>query len=289
MSSKFGEIISMRMKGETAIVTGATSGIGKKIAELFLNEGCKVTICSRNESNVNNTVSEFQEKFGDSVIGLVCDVSDVAAIKKVVDKTYDAFSSIRILVANAGLNLIYGPFENMIQEPEKIVSDTQVMLATNLIGVINSVSTVLPYMIEQGYGRIITIGGGGGDRPVPHMTLYSASKGGVMAFSKCLATELKERDDDIKLNIFLPGMIDTNLEKNVRVIESWKDEKSFRHETSLVFSYIGTDIEKSCSKVIPYILPTCKANGKMFRGFSIMGMMRGGRKLQKALKEQEKS
>ncbi|MFX0149820.1 MAG: SDR family NAD(P)-dependent oxidoreductase [Candidatus Hodarchaeota archaeon] len=279
----------MRMKNETAIVTGSTSGIGKKISELFLREGCKVTICSRNETRVNNTVSEFQEKFGESVIGGVCDVSNVTAIKRVVSKTFDVFGSIRILVASAGLNLIYGPFEHLINEPEEIVSNTQVMLETNLLGVINSISTVLPYMIEQGYGRIITVGGGGGDRPVPHMTLYSASKGGVMAFSKCLATELKERDDNIKLNIFLPGMIDTKLEKNVRVIESWKDEKIFRQETSLVLNYLGTDIEKSCSKVIPYVLPTCKANGKIFRGFSIIRMMRGGRKFQKALKEQEKS
>ncbi|MFX0183638.1 MAG: SDR family oxidoreductase [Candidatus Hodarchaeota archaeon] len=278
----------MKMKGETAIVTGSTRGIGKKIAELFLREGCKVTICSRNELNVNNIVSEFQEEFGDSVIGQTCDVSNVAAIKKVVDKTFHTFGSIRILVANAGVNLVYGPFENMIQELEKIISDTQVMVATNLIGVINSVSTVLPYMIEQGYGRIITVGGGGSDRPVPRMTLYSASKGGALAFSKCLATELKERDDDIKLNIFHPGMISTNLSKHVRVIEGWKDEEMFRQETSLVLNYLGTDIEKSCRKVIPYVLPTCKANGKIFRGFSILRVIRGGRKFQKALKEQEK-
>ncbi|MFX0170669.1 MAG: SDR family oxidoreductase [Candidatus Hodarchaeota archaeon] len=278
----------MRMKNETAIVTGSTSGIGKKLSELFLREGCKVTICSRNEKKVNNTVSKFQEKFGDSVIGEVCDVSDVAALKRVVAKTFDVFGSIRILVANAGLNLVYSPFEHLIQEPEKIKSEMKMMLETNLLGVINSISTVLPYMTEQGYGRIISVGGGGGDRPVPNMTLYSASKGGAMAFSKCLATELKERDDDIKLNIFLPGMIDTNLEKNVRVIESWKDEETFRQETSLVLNYLGTDIEKSCSKVIPYVLPTCKANGKIFRGFSIMRMIRGGRKFQKALKEQEK-
>lgn len=277
----------MRMKGETAIITGSTSGIGKKISELFLKEGCKVTICSRNESNVNETISEFQDRFGDSIIGQVCDVSDVAAIKKVVDKTFVTFGSIRILVANAGLNTVYGPFENMIQDPEKIVSDTQVMLATNLSGVINSISAVLPYMIKQGYGRIITVGGGHATRPAPHMTLYSASKGGVLAFSKCLATEFKERDDDIKINIFQPGMIDTNLGKNVRIVEGWKTEELFHHDRSLAMNVLSTDIAQSCSKVIPYSLPACKANGKVFRGFSIIKMIRGGRKFRKALKEQD--
>jgi 3-oxoacyl-[acyl-carrier protein] reductase len=97
------------MKNETAIVTGSTSGIGKKIAELFLKEGCKVAICSRNEDSVQKTTSEFQEKFGDSVTGFTCDVSDLATLKSIVDKTVDAFGSIRILVANAGLILTYGP------------------------------------------------------------------------------------------------------------------------------------------------------------------------------------
>jgi len=277
------------MKGETAIITGSTSGIGKNIAELFLKEGCKVTICSRNESSVNKTVSEFKKDFNDSVIGQTCDVSDVAAMKKVVEKTLSEFGSIRILVANAGINLVYGPFENMIQEPEKIVNDTQVLLATNLIGVINSISSVFPYMMKQGYGRIITVGGGGGDRPITHMTLYSASKGGVLAFSKCLAAELKERDDDIKLNIFLPGMIETNLGKNIRLLEGWKSEEDFHRDRSLAMNYIGTNIEESSSKVIPYVLPTCKTNGKTFRGFSIIKMIRGGRKYQKVLKEQGKN
>lgn len=142
----------MRMIGETAIVTGSTSGIGEKLSELFLKEGCKVTICSRNEQKVNKTVSEFQEKFGDSVIGRACDVSDVTTMKEMVDKTVNTFGSIRILVANAGINLTFGPFENMAPNPEKIVSDTEAMLATNLIGVINSISTVLPHMLVRPFG-----------------------------------------------------------------------------------------------------------------------------------------
>jgi NAD(P)-dependent dehydrogenase (short-subunit alcohol dehydrogenase family) len=120
------------------------------------------------------------------------------------------------------------------------------------------------------------------------MTLYSASKGGVLAFSKCLAEELKERDDDIKINIFQPGMIDTNLGRNIRIVEGWKTEEVFHRDTSLAMKYIGSNIEESCSKAIPYTLPSCKTNGKAFNGFSIMKMIRGGRKFQKAIKNQEK-
>ncbi|MHA2112199.1 MAG: SDR family oxidoreductase [Candidatus Hodarchaeales archaeon] len=277
----------MRMENETAIITGSTSGIGKKLAELFLEEGCKVVICSRNEERVKETVSEFKEKYKDAVIGFSCDVSDIDSIKNVVEKTMAKFGSIRILVSNAGVNSTYGPLRYFSQS--QVASDTHSILGTNLTGTINAVTTVLPYMISQKYGRIITLSGGGGDRPLPHMTLYSASKGGVVAFSKCLAEEFKESREDIKINIFQPGMITTNLAKNSKPAEGWKEEEEFRRDNILAHEYLGTNIDESCPKVIPYVLPTCKANGKSFRGFSLIKMIRGGRKLQKNLKKGRKT
>ena len=275
----------MRMENETAIITGSTSGIGKKLAEIFLKEGCKVTICSRNEIKVKETVAEFKETYKDSVIGIPCDVSDIESIKNVVEKTKKEFGSIRILVANAGLNTTYGPLEYL--SPSQVASDAQTILGTNLIGTINAITTVLPYMITQKYGRIITLTGAGVGRPLPHMTLYSASKGGVVSFSKCLAEELKETHDDIKINIFQPGMIETNLSKNTKPIEGWKEEEEFRRETAQVHQYIGSNIDESCPKVIPYVLSSCKANGKSFGGISLIKMIRGGRKLQKAQKKEK--
>ena len=276
----------MKMENETAIITGSTSGIGKKIAELFLEEGCKVTICSRNEENVKKTVSEFETRFKDNVIGIACDVSDIESIKNVVDETIDKFGSIRILVANAGLNSTYGPFKYLSQS--QVVSDTHSILSTNLTGTINAVSTVLPHMISQEYGRIITLSGGGADRPLPHMTLYSASKGGVVAFSKCLATEFDESKKDIKINIFQPGMIITNLAKNTKPVEGWKSDEEFNRDNQIAHEYMGTDITMSCKKVIPYVLPSCKTNGKAFKGFSLIKMIRGGMKLRKIQSNRKK-
>jgi len=275
----------MEMKNETAIITGSTSGIGKKLAELFLKQGCKVAICSRKEENVKSTLEEFKEQFGDSVIGDTCDVSDSESLKSFVKKVTDAFGSVRILVANAGLNLSYGPFEYI--PLEKVASDAKIVIGTNLIGTIHSISAVLPQMIKQGYGRIITLSGGGADRPIEHMTIYSASKGGVVSFSKCLVEELKQRNDDIKLNIFQPGMLETNLSSTSQCIEEWKDEETYKKELSLIQRYVCGDIEKSCSTVIPYVLPSCKDNGKIFRGFSIIKMIKGFKKYSKALKQME--
>lgn len=271
------------MKNETALITGSTSGIGKKTAELFLREGCKVMICSRNEDNVNQTLSEFKKEFGDSVSGMTCDVSDPDSVKSLVDKTINAFGSLRILVANAGINLTYGPFEYI--PLENVNADAKTVIGVNLIGIINSVATVLPHMIKQKYGRIITLSGGGADRPIEHMTIYSASKGGVLAFSKCLAKELEKDQNDITINIFNPGMIDTNLSKNSNVIEAWKDKETYNREMEIIRKYVMTDVEKSCSTVIKYALPTCKDNGKSFRGFSIMKLIKGFKKVSKELKQ----
>lgn len=273
----------MNMKNETAIVTGSTSGIGKKIAELFLREGCKVAICSRNEANVKKTVEEFKEKFGDSIIGFPCDVSKPADLKNLVQKTIDAFGSIRILVANAGTNLIYGPFSYIsIDKADSIARDT---FNSNLIGMMNSVAAVLPQMQKQNYGRIITLSGGGADRPMEHMTIYSASKGGVVAFAKCLALELKNQDLDIKINYFQPGMIKTNLSSTSTLITEWKDQKSFDEQYELLIENVFTDIEESCLKVIPFALPSCKKSGKGFRGFSIRKLIGGFKRIKKIMKE----
>ena len=273
------------MINETAIVTGSTSGIGKKIAELFLKEGCKVTICSRNETNVNQTLAEFKKQFGDSVIGIPCDVSDPAAIKNLIDKTIEAFGSIRILVANVGVNLTYGPFQYLTLD--KVNSNAKTIIEINLIGILNSVSAVLPQMIKQNYGRIITLSGGGADRPVENMTIYSASKGGVLAFSRCLAKELDTGENDIKINIFQPGMVLTNLYK-VSLIEDWKDKETYDSQMELLKKYVMIDVEKSSMTVIPYALPTCKDNGKSFRGFSLPKMIRGFMKVSKEMKKMEK-
>lgn len=273
------------MKNETALITGSTNGIGKKTAELFLREGCKVMICSRKEEHVKNTLAEFKEKYGDSVVGMKCDVSDPIAVKSVVDETIKNFGSVRILVANAGINLEYGPFEHI--PLEKVNADAKTVIETNLIGVINSISAVLHHMIKQEYGRIITLGGGGADRPIEHMTLYSASKGGVLAFSKCLAEEMSKKDSDIKINIFFPGMIDTNLTTSAQVMEAWKDRETFEREFALIQKYVMTDIEESCKNVISYALPSCKDNGKTFRGFSIMKLIKGFKKIRKELKDME--
>ena len=272
-----------QLENETALITGSTSGIGKKTAEFLLEQGCKVAICSRTQDKVTQTVQEFQEKYGkEQVIGSTCDVSDINSIQTFTEKIIEKFGSLRIVIANAGINIRYGPFEKY---PVELVSkDIQKILATNLIGIINTTSVALNQMKKQKYGRIITLTGGGADRPITYMTLYSASKGGVAVFSRCLAEELKEIPGDIKINIFQPGMQKTNLGKNIDVVPDWKSKEQIHKETKMAFEYMGGDIEKSVRSILPYVMPSCSKNGKQFRGFSLVKLIRGAMKLKKQMK-----
>lgn len=273
----------MNMKNETALITGSTSGIGKKLAELFLKEGCKVAICSRSEEKLSPTLTEFKKSYGDRVIGLICDVTKPEDLSNVVTETIQAFGSLRILVANAGINLTYGPFDHM--SGEMVLSNAKSVIGVNLFGVLNSVAAVMPQMKKQNYGRLITLSGGGADRPLTHMTIYSASKGGVVAFSKCFAEELKEKDMDIKLNIYQPGMLKTGLTSKVNAVPNWRSSEEVLKETATAMDFMGGNINESVLKVIPYVLPSCTKNGTLFRGFSLFKMITGAMKLQKAMKK----
>lgn len=98
---------------------------------------------------------------------------------------------------------------------------------------------------------------------------------------------MSKKDSDIKINIFFPGMINTNLTTSAQIIEAWKDRETYEREFALIQKYVMTDIEESCKNVIPYALPSCKDNGKTFRGFSIMKLIKGFKKIRKELKDME--
>jgi NAD(P)-dependent dehydrogenase (short-subunit alcohol dehydrogenase family) len=275
----------MKLLNETALVTGSTSGIGKSIARHLLEEGCKVALCSRNEEHVQSALTELKPAYGEAVAGFRCDVTNPTDLRETVERTATRFGSLRILVANAGISLDYGPFEFI--DPVAVECQAGQVIGTNLIGMMNAIAAVLPIMKKQDYGRIITLSGGGADRPIDNMTIYSASKGGVLAFSKCLALELGKNHKDIKLNIYQPGMLRTGLTARVNVVPGWRSGGDVQEDLNLAIRYLGANLVQSTLKVIPYVMPSCKANGRVFRGFSMVKLIGGAMKLQKLMKARQ--
>ncbi len=186
----------MRLKGKTAIVTGAAQGIGRAFAERLAQDGANVVIADL--SNFDKAASELRaQKF--NVVGMKVDVTSESDTAMMAEKTAAAFGGIDILVTNAGLysTLPLGPFEDISADAWRKVMDV------NTLGVFLSCRAVVPYMKKKNAGRIVNVASGTPFKGVPFLLHYVSSKGAVLAFTKALAKELGP--DNILVNCIAPG------------------------------------------------------------------------------------
>lgn len=181
---------------KTAVVTGSSRGIGKAIAEEFCKKGFFVILnASKSEEELLKTHKEFKEK-GYSCAAVLADVSDYEAAKKLFYYNAD------ILVNNAGISHI-GLFSDMTPEQWQRIIDV------NLNSVFNCTHIALPYMLRQHNGVIINISSMWGEKGASCEAIYSASKGGINAFTKAMAKELGPAG--IRVNAISCGVIDTEM------------------------------------------------------------------------------
>ena len=183
------------------IVTGATRGIGQAIALEAARQGSHVAIFGRNEELLRSCQSSI-EAFGRKALGIPVNVADQTAVEDAVRKVHQEFSKIDFLVNNAGItrdNLL------LTMKPE----EWDDVLRTNLYGAFHCSKAVLKPMMKQRYGKIINITSIAGISGNPGQTNYSASKAGMIGFTKALAKEMGKRN--ICVNAVAPGMIETEM------------------------------------------------------------------------------
>lgn len=190
-----------RLKGKTAIVTGAASGIGRATALLFAKEGAAVTIADWNEEGIKAVEAEIRA-LGGEVVALKVDVSNPDDILEMVDATLDAFDRIDILVNNAGIN----PFSPFIVAEE---DEFEKVLAVNAKGIFYACKEVVPVMIEQSYGKIINVTSIMSFSAGFGQSAYNASKGAAKMLTQGLTMDLAEYG--INVNAVAPGMVRTGL------------------------------------------------------------------------------
>jgi len=190
----------MNLPGKVAIVTGATKGIGRGIAEALTREGARVCISARNAPEVEKTIEELNKLGGEKAIGIVCDVRDHAQVKSLFERTTAELGGVDILINNAGVGM-FAPVEEMAPE------DFRAILETNLFGVFYCCHEAIPRMKERGGGYIINISSLAGANPHPRMAAYNASKFGLNGFSEALMQEV--RHDGIKVSYIMPGSVNT--------------------------------------------------------------------------------
>ncbi len=189
----------MKLKGKVAIVTGAAQGIGRGIALALAKEGVKVVVSDISDKTAD--VVKKIESLGSEVLAVKVNVADSRETEKMTKAAVKKFGRINILVNNAG---IY-PFKPLVEMKEE---DWDKVMGVNLRGVFNSTKAVLPKMIEQKSGNIINIASiAGAVVGYPNLVHYSASKGGVLGFTRAAALELAQYG--IRVNAIAPGAIET--------------------------------------------------------------------------------
>jgi 3-oxoacyl-[acyl-carrier protein] reductase len=207
-----------------ALITGGAKGLGRQIALSLADAGFNIVVSYlRSQSEAHELVQQVEE-LGAEALAVQVDVTDSSALQKLVQLTTDRFTSIDVLVNNAG------PFFRERRKfAEYSMRDIQYLIQSNFTAVMELDHLVLPFMRRNNWGRIIHFGfaHAGESRAWPHRAVYAAAKVGLVSFTKTLAVE--EAESGITVNMICPGDIrGDNKEKNIIDVEHLIDPESPR-------------------------------------------------------------
>lgn len=211
----------MQLAGKVALVTGAGSGIGKAAAKLLAKEGAKVVVLGRTEEELEKTVAQIQGDDGEA-LPVVADISQPEQMQQATQQIVDKWGRIDIVFANAGINGVWAPLEELAPE------EWDKTLNINLKGTFLTVKYAVPYLKKQG-GSVIITSSVNGTRIFSNTgaTAYSCSKAAQVAFAKMVALELAKHR--IRVNVICPGAIETDISESTeqRNLEHIKEPVEF--------------------------------------------------------------
>lgn len=188
--------MDFNIQGKTALVTASSQGIGRAIAEMFIQEGCKVAICSRNRENLIKAANEIKSVYGIEPQWVVCNIAHEKEIIAAVDSVVRNFGSIDILVNNCG-GPVPGSFDVLSNENWQNAFDQVLMSAVKFT------RRVLPAMKEKKWGRIINITSITVKEPMDDLMLSNSLRTGIIGFAKTLSREVGKHN--ITVNNVAPG------------------------------------------------------------------------------------
>lgn len=195
--------MELGLDDKVALVTGASQGIGKAIADALAHEGCRVVICARGEDDLRRAAEQIREESGGVVLAVQADVTNQEDADRMVAQTIDQFGTVHILVNNVGTIGSGGPFEELSDEEWLRLYDT------NVVSAVRMTRAVVPHMKEQEWGRIINVSSENGEQPYPDMMPYSATKAALLNVTKSLSKAYGEHG--ILVNALAPAFIQTPL------------------------------------------------------------------------------
>ena len=200
----------MRFQGQTALVTGGASGIGREIALRLAAEGAEVAIADRDVAAARIVLGEIEAAGGNGV-AIETDVADPASAQRMVDVTSAAISPPDILIHSAGIGLERGFLAMSAEEWRRVID-------IDLSGTFYCCQAAARGMADRGYGRIVTLASTAGVRGGTGRAAYGAAKGGVIALTKVMAVELAPYG--VTANALAPGAIETELVKRMHSTET---------------------------------------------------------------------
>jgi len=193
----------MKLQNLVTVVTGASQGLGRAIAEEFVKEGAHVAICARDSALLETVRCQLQEQAtsGQRVVAQAGDVSSQDQMHELFRRTEQEIGLVDVLVNNAG---VYGP-----KGPSELVDleEWSRALEINLLGTFIPSRFAIAQMKQKGRGKIINLSGGGATNPLPRLSVYAASKAAVVRLTETLAEELREFS--IAVNAIAPGALNT--------------------------------------------------------------------------------
>lgn len=196
-----------KLTGKTAVITGAASGMGKAIAQLFAQEGANTILADLKQNEIDEVVDGIT-KSGGVAIGAVCDVANEKDIQRIVELAQEKFRTVDVLVNNAGVMDDFIPVDQVSNDLWSRV------MSINLNGPFYACRLVVPIMLKQGSGSIINISSVGGLYGSRAGAAYSTSKHALIGLTKNIGFMYAKQG--IRCNAIAPGGVNTNIGKNMK-------------------------------------------------------------------------
>ena len=242
----------MLLVNKTAIVTGATRGIGHAIAIRFAKEGCNVAFCGRERNDKMVAVEQELLTLGVKAKGYAANVADYQSAQEFVKQVLADFGSVDILVNNAGITDDSAVKRMTEEQFDRVVG-------VNLKSVFCMTKAIQPSMWRQGHGSIVNIGSVVGIAGNYNQANYAASKAGIIGFSKSCAKEFATRN--IRVNVLCPGFIETEMTADVpkELMDTWCSRIPMKRagtpdEVAQCCVFLASDMSSYITSVV---LPMC--------------------------------
>ena len=224
---------------KSVLITGGSRGLGIVLARQLAREGAHISICARNEEELERARKDLQQHGADAFT-FKCDVTNNSEVQQMVEAVSNRFGGIDVLINNAGVIQV-GPMEVMT------LDDYKEAMNAHFWGPLYTILAVLPRMRERGQGRIVNISSIGGKISVPHLVPYSASKFALVGLSEGLRAEL--RKDGVVVTTVCPGLMRTGSPRNAKFKGQHQEEYAwFSISDSLPVTSISA--ERAASQII---------------------------------------